>query len=109
MTSSIHQSFILPISDQWYEAIEHHEHDAMPGTRFLVRRHYGQMDQRSTIIDYLTVRTDNGWEHVTVGYFQGERTPYPAHYDGNRYHLAPRRLVTGISQSVAGRIFLQQD
>lgn len=109
MTSSIHQPFISPISDQWYEAIENIEQDATPGTRFLVRRHHGQMEHRPTIIDYVTVRTEDGWKHVTVGYFQGERTPYPAHYDGNRYHRAPRRLVTGISQSVSGRIFLQQD
>lgn len=100
---------IPTISDSYYETIECVESVANPGTRYLVRRDFYDQDDKEIIIDYITVRTQDGWEHVTAAYFKGEPSPYPAHYDGNRYHRAPRRLMTGLGQSVAGRIFLQQD
>lgn len=98
-----------PISCWWYEAIERVETSAPPGTRFLVRRHSAHHHGHDTVIDYITVRTESGWEHITVGYLKGESSPYPAHYDGNRHHRAPRRLMTPLGQSIAARIFLQQD
>lgn len=100
---------IPAISDSYYETIEHVETTAQPGARYLVRRDFYEQDGKEIMIDYITARTLDGWEHITVGYFKGEPSPYPAHYDGNRHHRAPRRLMTGLSQSVAGRIFLQQE
>lgn len=96
------------LAEKWYEAIEAVENNARPGRRFLVRRHINYQE-RTIITDYMTVRTMEGWQRVTAMYFQGEVSPYPADYDGNRYHMAPRRLMNGLSQSIAGRIFLQQD
>lgn len=96
--------------DTWYEAVERIESSAQPGARYLVRRHVHEQDGREAIVDYITVRTqEGGWKHVTAAYFKGEPSPYPAHYDGHRHQRAPRRLMTALGQSIATRIFLQQD
>ncbi len=108
-TAHLMDHYLQPLSEKWYDAIESVENNARPGKRFLVRRHIHHEQNGTVVIDYMTTRTINGWERVTAGYFQGEASPYPADYDGNRYQRAPRRLMDGLVQSVAGRIFLQQD
>ena len=100
------------IAEKWYQWIEEWEMNTCPGKRLLVRRHYDCCQDHDIIVDYLTERTaseSDRWKHITVVYLHGEKSPYPPHYDGNRHHKAPRRQMTGPAQTVAGRIFLQQE
>lgn len=111
-TKTIPTTYRVPhLSDKWWDLIESVEANAAPEQSFLVRRHYDNLNSQVIICDYVTVKEEQEgqWKHMVAIYFQGEPTPYPPIYDGNRYHLAPRRLMNRLVQSTAGRIFLQQE